>query len=154
MAVGVCGVMPVLGLGPAPCVVLLPFASPALYCVCCHSIVDLVVCFCDRVALLWDSGDGSCAGRNGGGAVGVWRLVLVHCSMSCLLSLLFPLIFVLVFGVVRAQPCEHARYPRTPLCSSVPCLVFSSPPRFSSPPVFLIVEWRWGFTMRRSIVLA
>ena len=59
-------------------------------------------------------------------------------SSSSSLSLL------LVFGVVRAQPCEHARYPRTPLCLwlLVPllfflCLILSSPlflflPRLSS----------------------
>lgn len=36
------------------------------------------------------------------------------------------LLFVLVFGVVRAQLCEHARYPRTPLCLRliVPLLFF------------------------------
>lgn len=43
-------------------------------------------------------------------------------------SLRLPLLlFVLVFGVVRAQPCEHARYPRTPLCLScrVLCSLFT-----------------------------
>ena len=40
------------------------------------------------------------------------------------------LLFVLVFGVVRAQPCEHARYPRTPLCSLVVCSPLYSPPFF------------------------
>lgn len=66
------------------------------------------------------------------------------CGVS---SLSFPLpsllffFFVLVFGVVRAQPCEHARYPRTPLCSfSFYCLfLFSSSPRLSSRPVFSFV---------------
>ena len=49
---------------------------------------------------------------------------------SCCLSsssLCLPLLlFVLVFGVVRAQLCEHARYPRTPL--RLPCclLLFAS----------------------------
>ena len=32
------------------------------------------------------------------------------------LSFLSFFLCVLVFGVVRAQLCEHARYPRTPLC--------------------------------------
>lgn len=36
------------------------------------------------------------------------------CGLVACLPLPLPL--VLVFGVVRAQPCEHARYPRTPLC--------------------------------------
>ena len=56
-------------------------------------------------------------------------------------SLLFVFLFsflVLVFGVVRAQLCEHARYPRTPLCPPLSCslffLLFSL---FSSLPAFL-----------------
>ena len=58
------------------------------------------------------------------------------------------LLFVLVFGVVRAQLCEHARSPRTPLClRPVVPLLFSSPlPPFFlslSLPAFLLLEWRW-----------
>nr|DAU65742.1 MAG TPA: hypothetical protein [Caudoviricetes sp.] len=46
--------------------------------------------------------------------------------VACLLRLPLPLPFLLlVFGVVRAQLCEHARYPRTPSCSSC-CFVLSS----------------------------
>nr|DAM57422.1 MAG TPA: hypothetical protein [Caudoviricetes sp.] len=45
---------------------------------------------------------------------------------------------LLVFGVVRAQPCEHARYPRTPLCFLLLCsLLFA--PRLSSRPAFPFV---------------
>nr|DAS08671.1 MAG TPA: hypothetical protein [Caudoviricetes sp.] len=35
--------------GPLPCL-----------CVRCHSIVDLVLCLCDRIVLLGNSGDGLC----------------------------------------------------------------------------------------------
>ena len=64
-----------------------------------------------------------------------WRGAMVRgvSSLSSLLSCLLVFFFVLVFGVVRAQPCEHARYPRTPLCS----LVF-----FSCPPLFFCAESR------------
>lgn len=83
-------------------------------------------------------------------------LVLSHCVVGCgmaaggLVACLsfFLFLFVLVFGVVRAQLCEHARYPRTPLCSFC-CLVFSSSLLLCSPPFFVLrlscyVEWRWG----------
>ena len=34
-----------------------PFcSSSSLHCVCCYSIVGLVVCLCDRVVLLWNGG--------------------------------------------------------------------------------------------------
>ena len=62
-----------------------------------------------------------------------------------LLLSVFLFFFVLVFGVVRAQPCEHARYPRTPLCFSILLCCLFSVPRPSSRPAFpVIVEWRWG----------
>ena len=71
------------------------------------------------------------------------------CSSRCLSSLSsssFFLFFLLVFGVVRAQLCEHARYPRTPLC--LPCCLssslFCSAPRFSSRLAFPCLEWRGG----------
>ena len=51
----------------------------------------------------------------------------------CLLLLLFVFLLfslLVVFGVVRAQLCEHARYPRTPLCSLVVFSPFFSPPFF------------------------
>ena len=50
-----------------PCVVLLFLHHPNLRRVCCHSIVGLGVCLCDRDVSLWNSGDGLCAGRKGGG---------------------------------------------------------------------------------------
>lgn len=59
------------------------------------------------------------------------------------LSLLSVFLFsslLLVFGVVRAQPCEHARYPRTPMC-----LLFSSlslPAFLHAPPFFCC--WNGG----------
>lgn len=101
---------------------------PALRCVCCHSVVGLGWCLCVRVVSLWNGGDGLCWG-NGGGVMGMWCLALVRCSLSSP----SPLHLVLVFGVVRAQLCEHARYPRTPLCSLFLLLVLSS----FSPPFFV-----------------
>lgn len=75
-----------------------------------------------------------CCVWNGGG---VWVCGLVACLP--LLSVFFFLL--LVFGVVRAQPCEHARYPRTPSCPLL-CSLLSAP-RLSSCPVFpVIVELR------------
>lgn len=54
------------------------------------------------------------------------RLTLLLFPFSYLL--LPCLSFVVVFGVVRAQLCEHARYPRTPLCCGfvylVVCVLF------------------------------
>lgn len=48
----------------AVCVVscerLYSFLLLSLSCVLCHSIVGLVLCLCDRVASLWNSGDGLC----------------------------------------------------------------------------------------------
>lgn len=62
--------------------------------------------------------------------MGVWSRCLSSPSSSLSFSS-----FVLVFGVVRAQLCEHARYPRTPLCFLVlSCSLFSSRPAF---PFFL-----------------
>ena len=58
-----------------------------------------------------------------GGCESVWSRCLFF--SSCL-----SLLFVLVFGVVRAQLCEHARYPRTPLCSLVVFSLLFSPPFF------------------------
>ena len=86
-----------------------------------------------------------CGMAAGGGCEGVWSRCLFSSSLCLPLSL--PL--VLVFGVVRAQLCEHARYPRTPLClRPVVPLLFSSlcaPSFFSSLllSAFLLLEWRW-----------
>lgn len=38
----------------------IPFLPAPLFCVCCHSIVGLGLCLCDRVVSLWNSGDGLC----------------------------------------------------------------------------------------------
>lgn len=75
-------------------------------------------------------------------------------SLVCLVCLVFLFLlffFVLVFGVVRAQLCEHARCPRTPLCFSwsVSCFLFFSSLRLSSsffvPRLFsACLEWRGG----------
>ena len=103
------------------------FTLVPLVCVCCHSIVDLGVCLCDRVASLW----------NGGGV------------MVCVVSYLVLSVFsssssslLVVFGVVRAQPCEHARYPRTPLCSLLSLLSFCVPRLSSAFRLSYSVEWR------------
>lgn len=161
-------VAPVFGLGPLLHIVLAPLAlslpssaPPFRLCVCCHSIVGLVLCFCDRVVSLWDSGDGLCwvEGRvmsivhcqlfmccgvwNGGGGCD-GRVVLVACllPLSPFLSLPPLSLLLVVFGVVRAQLCEHARYPRTPLC--FPCCVLSLPlPAFLRASPFLLM-WNGG----------
>ena len=102
-------------------------------------------------------------------------LVLSHCVVGCgmavvrgvcglvaclpLLSVFFSLL-LLVFGVVRAQPCEHARYPRTPLCLRTLLLfLFLSAPRlsstlFHSPPFLLLWNGGGGFTMCQCAWLA
>ena len=74
-----------------------------------------------------------------------WRGVMV-CGLSvCLLCLLAFLSsssssssssVVLVFGVVRAQLCEHARCPRTPLCLS--CFIVCS--SFCYSPLFFCLS--------------
>ena len=140
--------------------------------VLCHSIVGLVPCLCDGVVSLRNSGD-DCAGRKGVRRllstvdsscvvvrVSVWCvccLVVVCCGLwnggvcGCVVSLLvFPFSLsshscLVVFGVVRAQLCEHARYPRTPLCSLVLLCSssFSSLLAFLRAPPFLLLEWRW-----------
>lgn len=58
---------PVFGLGPlfhiVPVSLVLfcsPWHHPAFQCVCCHSIVDYVVCFSVRVVSLWNGGNGLC----------------------------------------------------------------------------------------------
>lgn len=87
--------------------------------------------------VLWESGGVRCEWR-------AWWCAL--CDVFCC-SLFLPLPpFVLVFGVVRAQPCEHARYPRTPLCFSC-CFVSSSVCSallsvFLPLSSFLLLEWR------------
>lgn len=77
-----------------------------------------------------------------GGCVWSRRSSSSSSSFCLLLLLLLSLLFlVLVFGVVRAQPCEHARYPRTPLCLLF-SLLFHSPP-FLTIRLSFLLEWRW-----------
>ena len=89
-----------------------------VYCLCIVRVVLRISVVCG----LWNGG--VCEGR------------CVVSSLVFLFLFLF-LLFVLVFGVVRAQPCEHARYPRTP-CVLLLCSLFSAP-RLSSRPVFLLL---------------
>ena len=137
-------------------------------CVCCHSIVGLVLCLCDRVVSLWNSGDGLCwaEGRVVSTVYRPLSTLCVLCVVSCcvvlwvvewrgvwpasfvFLSLFLSSSLLLVFGVVRAQPSEHARYPRTPLrlrpivpLSLSFCGRLSSPV-FHSPPFLLL--WNSG----------
>ena len=115
---------------------LLPAAHCPLPTVCCllPTVRSSCVVACVSVWCV------CCGLWNGGGG----------CVVSLLAFLFFPSSssssssLSLVFGVVRAQLCEHARYPRTPLRLSccLLCLVFSAP-RPSSPSAFpVIVEWR------------
>lgn len=75
----VCAVMPCLWIGsgalhcPAPSRIV---ESPFSLCICCHSIVGLGVCLCDRVVSLWNSGDGL---RGSEGRV----VSTVHCQLLC-----------------------------------------------------------------------
>jgi hypothetical protein len=160
--VGLCGVWNV---GGGRTVSLSSLSSPLPHlCVCCHGIVGLGGRLCVRVVSLWNSGDGLCwvegCVRCLLSAVycvlfsllccGVCVVVMSHCVVGCGMAvregcglvvclLLFSSFssssFVLVFGVVRAQLCEHARYPRTPLCPLVAC---SSSSFFFSPPFFTV----------------
>lgn len=55
-------------------------------------------------------------------------VVCLLCSPPFLLSSSSSL--CVVFGVVRAQLCEHARYPRTPTCPLLFSVLFCSSARF------------------------
>ena len=92
-------------------------------CGVCFSVVCVLFC----CAVLW---------------VVEWRRSVISLLVlsSCLSFFLF--LFVLVFGVVRAQPCEHAHYPRTPLCLRlIVSLLFSF--LLSHSPPFLLL-WNGG----------
>ena len=127
---------------------------------CVAVVCGCLVVFCSSVFLFSRL---SVFAWNGGvcGVCGcVWFSLFVF-LLSSLSSLSFPLL-LLVFGVVRAQLCEHARYPRTPLLSLLLSLFSSLPSasRFSllsafpRPLPFFVLEWRCVFTMCRCVVLA
>ena len=168
-----CAVMPVFGLGLAPCIVLLPLvlsSPPSLF------VFAVTACWLGCVIVTglchWGIAVMVCVGRKG-----VWCLLSTVYTSSCVVCVsvvcvitvrvlscrivlwvvewwwceecvvssfvfflsVFFFLFVLVFGVVRAQPCEHARYPEHHCVSLVvcfACLVFSR-------PAFLLLEWRW-----------
>ena len=102
-----------------------------MVCVGRRSVVCGVHCLLLTLYVLCCVAVSLCCGMAGG---------LVACLP--LLSV-FLFLFVLVFGVVRAQPSEHARYPRTPLRSLIVFSLLFSAPRFSLCHVFpVIVEWR------------
>ena len=106
------------------------------YGVYCPHIICVVVC-----ASVW------CVVWNGGG--GVWSRCL-----SSLYSSLPPLsLLPLVFGVVRAQPCEHARYPEHH-CVLLSCSFLSVSSAFLRAPPFFCWNGGGGFTMCRCVVLA
>jgi len=76
---------------------------------------------------------------------------LVVCSLSSSSSLSFPLC-VGVRGSARAALRARTLSPNTIVFPVVFSSLFTS--RLSSLPVFLFVEWRWGFTMCHCVVLA
>ena len=89
MAGVVCAVMPRIRIGSGtlalPCS---PLLCPALQCVRCHSIVDLVWCLCDRVVSLWNSGDGLCGAEGRG-------VSTVHCQLFMCCGACFSVVCVL-----------------------------------------------------------
>lgn len=111
-------VVPVFGLGPPLHIVLTPLALPLLSsrppillstaCVLCHSIVGLVLCFCDRVVSLWNSGDGLC-----------WVEGCVVCGVRC--QLLLCCVYCLVVLCCGLWVVEW----RWGVCGLVACLLLS-----------------------------
>ena len=123
------------------CVLFSPFSSPFLFV---FAVTALLVWWCVFVTGLCHCGIAVmvCVGAEERYVMGVWSRRLSSLPSP------FLLLLVLVFGVVRAQPCEHARYPRTPIVFPwLFCLLFSSllfALRLSSSSVFpSAVEWRW-----------
>ena len=147
------------------------FPSPFRLCVCCHSIVGLGLCLCDRVMSLWNSGDGVW-GAEGRVVSTVYCLlltlhvlwcafqcgvcvVLLCCVVGCgmavdagvslvFLFLSLPLLCVGVRGSARAALRARTLSPNT-IVFPLLCSLFSSLlyPRLSSCPAFpVIVEWR------------
>lgn len=70
--------------------------SPPSICVCCHSIVGLGLCLCDRVVSLWNSGDGLC------GVEGRWVCLLstVHCQLFVCCGVCFSVVCVVLLCCV------------------------------------------------------
>ena len=147
--------MPCLRIGsgtlycPTPsCIVQSPFS----FCACCHSIVGLVLCLCDRVVSLWNGGGGLvvlCCGLWNGGVcvVCVWCV----CGLVVCLPLLSVFLFLLRVGVrgsARAALRARTLSPNTiasPLLFALffSALLFSSLlPAFLHHPPFLLLEWR------------
>ena len=126
---------------------------PTLHCARCHSIVGSGWCLCGRFVSLWNGGEGLCVCWNSGG--GVVRVVFLPCFFLFSLPLL-PLLplRVGVRGSARAALRARTLSPNTAVFSLVALSLplasrLSSRLRLSSA-----VEWRWGFTMCWSIVLA
>ena len=94
------------------CVALSSLCCLALPCIILASLLSV----CCRVCCGWGSAVGGVVSSF------VFLFSLSPSSPLCWL----------VFGVVRAQPCEHARYPRTPLRLSCCLLLF-----FAVLPAFL-----------------
>ena len=122
------------------CVPLLLSSSPLPLCVLCHGIVGLGLCFCGRVVFLWNSGDGLCVGRNGGGVMGVRGLVV---CFVFLFSLSSSSLCVGVRGSARAALRARTLSPNTIVSSLVVFSLLFSAPRFCSLSAFLLLEWRW-----------
>ena len=167
----VCAVMSCLWIGygtlhcPTPFRIVRP---PFSLCVCCHSIVGLGLCLCDRVVSLWNNGDDLC-GAEGRvvstvhcqlfmcvACVSGWCaccLVVVCCGLwnggglvACLpLLSVFLFLFLFVGGVrgsARAAMRARTLSPNT-IVFSCCLLVLSSPLlAFLHYPPFLLSEWR------------
>ena len=114
------------------CECCIPFLLPPRLCVRCHSIVGLVLCLCDRVVSLWNSGGGLCSGRRA-----VWCEGSVHLRLFLFLPLPLPFC-VGVRGSARAAMRARTLSPNT-IMSSSPLLFFPVvPPAFHSPPFLLL----------------
>ena len=156
--------MPCLRIGYGTLHCLTPFRivhSPFSLCVCCHSIVDLVLCLVGTVVSLWNSGDDLCEAE--GRVVSIVHCQLFACCGVCVVLLccvvewrwcaggglalvfLFPLSSSSVSfvggvrGSARAAPASTHVIPehrRVPLLSSLL-------PAFLRAPPFLLL-WNGG----------
>ena len=141
------------GACPTPSRIVQP---PFSLCVCCHSIVGLVWCLCDRVVSLWNSGDGLCGVE--GRVVSTVRCqlfmccVVLCCAVGCGMaggsrcssfsSLCLPLLLFVVGvrGSARAALRARTLSPNTIALPLLRSLLSALPP--SSCPAFLLLEWR------------